>query len=143
MEEPAMSARVTVRCLVPGVLVVGLALLGCGPPKTYTVKGRVTFKDTDKPLTHGTVLLILQANTAVRASADIESDGSFTMATTTGMGAVPGDYQMLIQPGYGESAQTVSFHPRYLRIETSGLTYTVTPGDNFIDLKLEKAPGRR
>src|SRR5262249_43928439 len=32
--------------------------------------------------------------------------------------------------------------PRYLRIETSGLTYIVTPGDNFLDLKLEKAPGR-
>ena len=64
------------------------------------------------------------------------------MATTTGMGTVSGDYVALIQPPYGENPAVADFDPKYLRFETSGLKFAVQPGDNFFEIKLDRAKKR-
>ncbi len=133
----------TPRMRLAFVLAIGLGILGCSSgPKTYPVKGKVVFKDTGKPLSGGTVLFESVADPNIKASGDLEPDGSFELGSNVGkMGVVQGEHRILIMPPlpeYGPELKKGVIHPRYQRFETSELKFTVTPGDNYCEIQLER-----
>jgi hypothetical protein len=129
----------------PLLLVVAaawLAAAGCSPgPRAYPVKGKVVFKDNGKPLGSGTVLFESVADPNQRASGEIQADGTYTLANNVGAnGAVEGEHRVLIMtplPEYGQNPRG-PFDPRYQRFDTSGLRYTVKPGENNYEIQLDR-----
>jgi hypothetical protein len=125
-------------------VVAWMGLCGCSSqPRLYPVKGKVTYKDSGKPmLPGGTVMFELVGNPSRRASGDLEQDGSFSLGTTEGPGTVAGDYRILIIPPNPESGGR-PLHPKYQKYDTSGLTFTVKPQqDNYCEIKVERPSGR-
>ena len=128
-------------------LVVCLFLLGqvgCGNKYGATVAGKVTLDG--EPVPTGRVTFARIGSTETPAMSDIASDGAFSLTTNSETGAVPGEYRVAIQafkpieglaPGERSFESPVPLVPQqYLSVETSGLTHTVKPGSNRIDLKL-------
>ena len=138
---PASPSRPLARYWVAALLALWVAGCGFGSNKTYPVQGRVVFKEDNRPLTGGTVLWKSVSDPNARASGEIGSDGTFTLSSSTGEGVVPGEYQVLIQPPIAEGGERgkATVPPRYQRVETSDLRYTVKPGENHVEIKLEKA----
>jgi hypothetical protein len=117
-----------------------LGLLGCGGdgPVTHAVSGKVEVSGGDvKDLAGGYVEAALTTDPTLRASGEIQEDGSFILETlhngVTLRGAREGTYQVrLILPdndkGRLRRAQEL-VAPRFLQFKTSGLTLTVPPPD--------------
>jgi len=128
--------------LVAALACAGLA--GCGGPSNAPVKGKVTFKETGKPLTAGVVIFQLVADASVQASGDLEPDGSYELGNSRGMGALPGEYQVIVQPQTLEDNPNVlPIDPRYTTYRKSGLKFTVKPGPNEFNIVVERNPQRR
>lgn len=153
-----MLSRVPARA-VGGVLLLGFLVLavGCGGPDykaRAVVSGKVTFKD--KPLTAGTVMFYGDHN--ITATASIGSDGVYLMRD-----APIGDVRITVtvpkmpaggmkhlkdapkgprMPGDPEPSpeefpkEVVAIPPRYGQVETSGLKYTVTRGEQTYNIPL-------
>lgn len=123
------------------LLLAALVAAGCASSTgLYPVQGKVVFDD-GKPLGGGTILFGLSADLTVISTGDIGADGSFALESTTGPGARPGEYQVLIQPPYAENRTTKKgLHPRYEKFETSALKRTVQGTDNFFEIKVERGP---
>ena len=130
-----------------GVALLGIVLscqVGCGNKFGATVQGVVNLDG--EPLPTGRVTFARLGSTDAPAMSDISSDGSFSLATNREIGVVPGEYRVAIQsfkpieglaPGERSFASPEPLVPqRYLSVETSGLTRTVEPGSNRIDLDL-------
>jgi hypothetical protein len=118
---------------------LGIASCSSGP-KTYPVKGRVIL-DHGKPLSGGTVLFQSVANPEIKASGELDADGTFELGSSLGtMGTVAGEHQILILPLESEDAQVSrrGIPLRYKRFESSGLRFAVQPGENFCEIKLER-----
>ena len=62
-----MKAATTTRHALGVALLSGL-VMGCGGPRTHTVKGKVTFDD-GKPVGGGTILFMLVADKDMRTAA--------------------------------------------------------------------------
>jgi len=128
-----------------GGLLLILALLvvaGCGQ-KNHPVKGKVTFKENGKPLGAGHVLFQLVSDPDIKASGDIEEDGSYELGNSKGMGALAGEYEVLVQPRMLENDPTKSpIDNRFRDFKTSGLKYTVKPGSNEFNIEVER-PGKK
>jgi hypothetical protein len=139
------------RPLLPriGVLLTAFALLpGCGDggPKTHRVSGRVELPGTDASLLAGhNIEAALSTDPNVRASGVIGSDGRFVLETLQNgamrRGAVAGTYnaRLVLSDDDPASRRRVAqaIAGRYLKFETSGLTFQVPTSD---DITLPLAP---
>jgi hypothetical protein len=130
--------------LAPCQLVIFSCLLtGCGGGslKTYPVRGKVVLADGDvRQLAGSHVEFMLESDPTVRASGQIQSDGSFTVQTLhegkIQSGAPEGSYKARIllsdeddegRPRRGPKP----VHPRFLDFSTSGLSYQVPAGGDI------------
>ena len=121
-------------------------LVGCGGGKTATVNGRVKMKDgSDVSVLAGYSLTFEPVEGKTSAVGDINADGTFKLSTFgADDGAVPGKYRVAInQPSNPDPDKppTKSKLPaKYANLETSGLTAEIKPGQNNIELELDKGP---
>jgi hypothetical protein len=127
-------------------LAVLACLVGCGGGKTAPVNGRVKLKDgSDVSVLAGYSLSFEPEGGKTSAVGEIERDGTFKLSTFgANDGAIPGKYRVAInQPSNPDPDKppTKSKLPaKYVNFETSGLTAEVKPGQNNIELELDKAP---
>ena len=135
------GSRFSWHLLCQGVLLI--SLIGCGSEFGATVTGVV--KLDGKPITPGFVTFAPADSTAVPAGSDLDSSGRYELKTNKKTGLAPGKYRVSIQafrpPTVPEGQR--SFEPseplvpeKYLQVTTSGLEYTVEPGNNTIDIEL-------
>lgn len=124
--------------LAMAALALGV-LTGCGSglPKTYPVKGKVVYKDNQKPLTNGLIEFEPTADSGERASSSIEEDGSFTLNTThtnykETPGAIPGEYRVFVELPRREGPDEGG-----KRIAVPG-TYKVEPKTNEFTITIER-----
>ena len=112
------------------VLVAGLA--GCPKrpeplPKSYSVHGKVTYED-GKPVTAGVVTFIPSADPTISSRGRIGKDGTYQLATMrSGLradGGVPGPNRVMVRAGKD--------------VNNYSTPYTVSPGDNEINLTLTR-----
>lgn len=107
-------------------------------PKTYPVKGKVTYKD-GKPVTSGNILFESVSDTKIQAAGDLQADGSFELGSNLGKpGTVAGDHRVLIIPPLAEFGQKAAVSNKYASFETSGLKATIKEGGNTVELVIEK-----
>jgi hypothetical protein len=122
--------------------------VGCGGPFDATLTGVVTLDS--KVVPRGTVALHPTAG-GPAAYAWIESDGTYTAKTGRAKGLPSGEYQVTVTanepPAVQQTAQggppppgKAITPPWYSSTETSGLSVTVQPGANEIDLELKSQP---
>jgi hypothetical protein len=92
----------------------------------------------------GTVVFQSVANPDVQASGYIEDDGSFELFSNQGKaGTIKGEHRILIQPPEQERGQPKLFDDKYRSYDTSGLTQTITAGENNITIEVEPPRARR
>jgi hypothetical protein len=106
------------------------------------VSGTVTYDG--KPLSTGAVTFQPVASGPL-AIGDIKSDGSYSLSTGDQAGLSAGEYQVtVVATGPMPQATEASPMPlpellipaRYGDVNTSGLKYTVKPGENRVDIAL-------
>jgi hypothetical protein len=127
--------------------VVAFALVGCGSsdgPKTYPVKGNVTYRG--QPVTSGMVLLTPQ-DSGHAATGNLEKDGTFRLTTfKKDDGAAPGKYHVAVQvfpsegaglPGAEFAGKPPPVPPKYMNAATSGLSAEIKAGENQLELSLK------
>jgi hypothetical protein len=131
------------------VIAAGLLIAcasGCGGAKNQPVRGNVQLDTGDvNSLAGSYVEALLVADPTVRASGEIQPDGSFKLATLQDgkvrEGAPRGDYQVriiLTDDGPQAARQAAKIVPaRYLSFESSDLTFQV-PSNGEITLKLSQ-----
>jgi hypothetical protein len=121
-------------------------LVGCGPGKTAPVNGRVKLKDgSDVSVLKGYSLTFEAEGGKTSAVGEVNADGTFMLSTFgANDGAVPGKYRVAINPLTNpnpDKPPTKSKLPaKYENLDSSGLTVEVKPGQNRIELELDKAP---
>jgi hypothetical protein len=127
---------------------------GCsnGNPTTYPVRGEVRFPD-GRPLTKGSVEFELQdQKMPITATGQISEDGTFVLGTfELDDGAVAGRHRAVViadhQIGTGVERPgklpPPALHPRFRDFKTSGLEFTVEPGENKIIIEVDYAPRTR
>jgi hypothetical protein len=133
-------SRLIVACL--GLI----ALVGCGGPYDATVSGTVKFNGA--PVPRGTASFKPQS-TGADAFGQINADGTYLLRTGREEGLNSGSYSVSVaanetpplNPKGGPPPMGKSITPEWYRDPaTSGLTFTVAPGDNKIDLELNATP---
>jgi hypothetical protein len=127
---------------------------GCsdGNPRTHPVQGKVRFPD-GRPLTRGTVEFeLLDQEKPITATGEISEDGTFVLGTfKLDDGAIAGRHRAAVIADHeiGTGAERpgtlppTALHPRYRDFKTSGLEFTVKPGENEFVIKVEYAPRTR
>lgn len=122
---------------------------GCGPSKVQ-VAGRIVWAD-GKPATelaNGQVIFDCK-ETQTSARGIIQPDGTFRINTEGPQdGVMPGNYSIAIVEHRPASEGSTKIPPqhlldKYYSFETSGLSYTVTPGLNDITLPLDRFSGAK
>lgn len=130
--------------------VVAALAAGCGGRATYPVEGSVVWADDGAPakeLAGGMVQFELDADApkdAVSPRGAIRDDGTFRLTTfADGDGAPAGRYRVLVVPlvwtegMLGEKkAPPPALDPRFRAFATSGLTATVEPKANAVELRV-------
>ena len=137
-----------VREAVLTILFLGLSL-GCGktPEKLYPVQGTVTVRG--KPLSGGTVQFEMKnkgeaSGEVFTAAGEIGEDGTYQLSTFGKPGAPAGEHRVWVTPNLarqpdelGVSVERLSPVPKkYMLPTTTDLTYTVSEGDNQIDVEV-------
>lgn len=124
------------------------AATGCGRGEPQgKVHGKVTL--AGEPVPAGLVIFS-NAERGVHMTAPLQSDGSYELQTAQGFGLPLGDYRVAVNPPLMEPAMpgappppavtAVPIPAKYRRVETSGLSLSVGPGDNPFDIVLSPAP---
>jgi hypothetical protein len=139
----------------PVLLAVVLALIllaSCGGRRTYPVEGQVVFTD-GVPLSGGFVQFEPKDPEAppVTARGEIQENGTFRLSTfKEGDGALEGEHRALITPplsgGDFERGNVPDvIHPKYKRLDTSGLEFKVTSdrSQNIFRIEIERPPHRQ
>lgn len=141
--------NIPVSLFQPGVVVACfgfIALVGCGGPYDATVSGAVKFNGTTVP--RGTVSFTPQGAGAP-AYGQIGPDGTYLLRTGREEGLNSGSYSVAVAANEatppnlkgGPPPMGKTITPEWYRDPaTSGLTFTVAPGDNTIDLELNATP---
>lgn len=122
---------------------------GCNQnPATYPVRGKVVYAD-GKPVTAGTLEFeTVGTDLPVTATAEIGSDGQFTLGTyTADDGALAGKHRAAViadfEIGTQEERPGVvppeTVHRRFREFKTSGLEFVVKPGVNNFEVTVEYA----
>ena len=122
--------------------VISLAtIVGCSGGQSAPVHGKVTLQD-GTPV-KGAEVSFENVERHVRAWGKTAEDGSYRLMTLKpGDDAPLGDYKITVRHAMPmDSSQPEvkgPFDTRYESPGTSGLTYTVKPGDNTFDMVLDK-----
>jgi hypothetical protein len=127
--------RLKLAVIVAGIL-IGAAGCGSSEPRTYAVQGSVKVARADVSHLAGSLIeAVSDGDPAVRASGEIQPDGSFSLesldAGIVRSGAREGTYRVRIilndddGPSRKRAARAVA--QRYQRLDTSGLTIRVPP----------------
>lgn len=149
---PISRAHAIRGMLAATVAIALLQVSGCSGLKTYPVKGKVVFEKGDLNRLAGSAVEFVKDNDPnVRASGEIQADGSFSMATLAGgrpkPGAVEGTHLARIYLTGEEEPQVLfrkaGIDPRFLNFKTSGLIVKV-PAEGDVTLKVTPAkPGTK
>jgi hypothetical protein len=132
---PSLHCRIG--CLF-ALMIFSIAGCGDGKQSTQRVTGKVIFKGSGKPLDRGTIMLESVADPSIQASGDIQPDGTFELyCTLDKQGAVEGDHRVLIEQPLLETGERPVVQKKYRAFATSGLTATVKPGDNELNIELD------
>ena len=142
-----MTRTVSPRQVVAAVLMLGLTCLaGCGGTYDSSVQGAVTL-DGNR-LTRGTVAYHPVAG-GPAAYARIDDDGTYAVRTGRETGLPSGEYQVTVvaneppakrDPAAGPPPPGKPIAPIWYRTkDTSGLRYTIEPGNNEINIELSSA----
>jgi hypothetical protein len=128
---------------------------GCsGSPKAYTVKGRVVFKDDQKPLNKGQVSFESVAEPKALATSLIDEQGNFELGSQFGRGTPEGEYRVRVEPALPDGpslgrkppspkeAMATIVDKRYLDFSTSDLRVSIQPGNNDLTIEVDR-PRRR
>jgi hypothetical protein len=124
------------------VLFGALALAGCGGKSP--VRGTVTLDD-GTPVAKGMVVFErTDAGQPVTARGEIKPDGRFELSTDKpGDGVPPGTYKVLISSldlsDVPDEKKNLPYDIKYLKFETSGLTFEVKSGANEFPIKLDRS----
>jgi hypothetical protein len=111
---------------------------------TYPVTGKITFKEDGSPMTGA--ILVAQAyrpeGGGPRASAELQSDGTFVLETELqGDGAVAGEHWLILNakpPGTVDTLAAV-VHGKYIDFGKTPWKFTFEPNtENHFDLQVEK-----
>lgn len=132
---------------IPGALawlLLPMTLVGCGERLEATVSGKVTLDGA--VVFPGRITFAPSDIKQAPAVGKLETDGSYSLSTNRIEGALAGEYRVAIQsyeavkglkPGERHYGPTPALVPeKYLQVATSGLSYTVEPGSNTIDIEL-------
>ena len=121
-----------------GLLTCTCCWIGCGGGEpSGSVSGKVTYNG--EPLTTGGVLFV-NRDTGVGASAQLDASGNYRVLSLR-----TGEYQVAIQgpraPSPAEVAKGAQLEKpdvpdKYLDPQTSGLSATITAGENSVDFTL-------
>jgi hypothetical protein len=143
--EPRASSHRGIRPWLSGVVLAAWAgLVGCRNSdalpayQVYEVKGQVLLAD-GKPLNQGFIFFVPKGDLPVTPSAEIRSDGSFSLVTGgSGEGAPPGDYKIRVeapqfQQARKKSRKSVPFPFKYTDEDSSGVVVTVRAQDNQLE----------
>ena len=127
---------------------------GCsnGNPTTHPVHGEVRFPD-GKALTKGSVEFeLMDQELPITATGEISKDGTFVLGTfELDDGAIAGRHRAVVIADHeigaglerpGKLPPPV-LHPRFRAFKTSGLEFTVEPGENEIIIEVDHAPRTR
>lgn len=118
-------------------------LLGCGSEFGATVDGVVTLDGN--PISPGLITFAPEEPGIAPAVSDLDPKGRFELTTNKKPGVKPGKYRVAIQafrpPDVPEGQRTMKPSERlvpdkYFDINTSGLEFTVEPGNNTIPVEL-------
>ncbi|MEN1679155.1 MAG: carboxypeptidase-like regulatory domain-containing protein [Planctomycetota bacterium] len=131
-------------------LLVGLLatpLVGCGGPFDARVKGQVSLDG--QPLTVGTVTFA-PASSGPSAFAKIDDSGNYELSVGRQRGLPSGQYTVTVVAREKTTVQRTDGGPPppgklitppwYKSTNDSGLSFTVEPGSNSIDLDLNTTP---
>ncbi len=137
--------------LLPALVVaLAVGVVGCGGPKPYKVKGKVIFKGDKKPMTGGQVIFLSVGEPQMMATGLVEPDGTFSLDSQFGHGAVEGEYRVRVEPEIPDgpqqgrmlrnprAAMATIVDKRYLDVNTSGLTFLIKPGENDLTIEVER-----
>jgi hypothetical protein len=143
---PYLSERWNVRLFI-GLLFV-CALTGCSA-RGYPVTGTVVFKD-GTPLEGGRVFFE-STKGSEGGSAAIEADGTFEIGRAPnepGLHAgkytvfvTPPSAEMVVDPKTGSHSEVksaIAIAPKYLTGATSEIEVEINPGDNELEIKIDK-----
>ena len=143
-----LKKRLTELGLLVPLLVVSTACQKT-PEKLYPVTGTVTVGG--QPLSGGTVQFEMldkgkASGEVFTAAGAIEADGSYELSTFGKRGAPAGDHRVWVSPNFaalpdklGVGVERMSPVPKkYMLPTTTDLSYTVTEGENQIDVEVPK-----
>jgi len=145
-----LNRWITFACLLAASTV---SLTGCGGGKTVqmgTVQGKVTLDG--EPVSAGTIFFMGES-IADTASAELQSDGSYSMRYGSGFRIPAADYRVclgasntnatppdpgaLMESPEKYAVKTPSVPAKYLDGKTSGLIAAVNPGQNTLNFDLK------
>jgi hypothetical protein len=123
-------------------------LAGCGESLEAQVSGTVTLDG--KPLDKGDIVFH-PADSGTPAYGSIDPEGKYSVKTGQGEGMLPGEYIVVVKvtsevtPVGGEVAVVEKLPEllspkKYAMKQTSPLKYTVTSGEQTIDIPLDSKP---
>lgn len=130
--------------MIIAVAIIGL-LAGCGG-KTIPVNGKVQFKDGSEAGELAGYAIAFEAEGAKSSGVgEIQPDGSFTISTFgANDGALPGKHRVSISPPDSpdpdKPPQKSKLPAKYEKVETSGLTVEVKPGQGALEIVVERNP---
>lgn len=141
---PTISVRAVRAALV--MLSISLAALGCGQsgPRTYPIQGKIQLINADAKILAGShIEAALETDTLVRASGEIQEDGSFSLQTNHQgdvlHGAVEGKYQVRIilndDDAKARRYAASNIGRRFLDFKTSGISLTV-PSEHEVSISV-------
>jgi hypothetical protein len=124
------------------------AFTGCGGPFDAAVSGVVTLDGVAVP---GGTVTFNPVQGGPAAYARIDEDGAYTVQTGSEAGLPSGEYQVTVSANEPPTTEQISrggpppsgkpITPLWYRLkDTSGLRFTVQPGNNEFDLKLTSVP---
>jgi hypothetical protein len=142
------SNSVKKRCIIFASLLALWTIVGCGSAYDASVAGVVTLDG--KSLPYGLVGFY-PVSPGPAAYAYIDESGKYAVRTGREEGLPPGEYQVTVAanepPAIARTEQGLppppgkSVTPAWYRTkETSGLKFTVQPGENEINLELTSKP---
>ncbi len=122
-------------------------LPGCGKPgeKLWPVSGKVSFQG--KPVAAG-VIRFSNPQAGVDMTAQLDSNGTYQVILARGPGLPEGTYQIAIMPPRVEiplgpmkerpkPRECLDIPSKYRSPSSSGLTLTVKPSDNRLDIDMQ------
>ncbi len=144
------SRWISMACLVAVCSMSGFGCSGGKTVQTGTVQGKVTLDG--EPVTTG-LIFFMGENIADTASAELQSDGTYSMRYGSGFRVPAADYRVcfgaanvnapppdpaaLMETPEKYAAKTPPVPPKYLDAKTSGLIAAVNPGQNTLNFELK------